>query len=309
MLAVCQIPEDILKNMTTEALLQTVLSYPFISDYYAFNSYKDAAKTFENDFNGFKELFNRSDLTTVLLNTYENSTYNGISAQSQNNSYKSEFFFISNLEFLFAYDQLTNGDYSQTEAEKFDKLFMEKKKERANINELSENSEIYSNFMAQESPIQPYGITYYTIYTPKGSSVSVMNISPDLTTAEKTELNNYFDKAYPNATRKASATKNYNCHSYAWYSQSTNNTYWMNDPSKYMSDGSYKLHTDLRPRVGFKAYYYNGNHTAVVQEIKMVDGSQTFWYQSKWGQAGLYYHTLYYSPYATGVDHYYKSAS
>lgn len=37
------------------------------------------------------------------------------------------------------------------------------------------------------------------------------------------------------ATRRATPTVKYNCHSYAWYSQSTANKHWMNSPSKYMS--------------------------------------------------------------------------
>ena len=53
----CQIPDDILEEMTTEALVETVLDYPFITDYFAYNSYLEAAKVFEREFNGFEELF------------------------------------------------------------------------------------------------------------------------------------------------------------------------------------------------------------------------------------------------------------
>lgn len=83
----------------------------------------------------------------------------------------------------------------------------------------------------------------------------------------------------------------------------------MRDPSKYWQDGSYKKSTEVRPRVNFRAYYYNGDHSAIVKEIKVIGGAQTFWYQSKWGSAGLYYHSVYYCPYDTGVRHYYPSAT
>ena len=36
----CQVPDEILQHMTTDALLQTVLDYPFLSDMYAFNSFE-----------------------------------------------------------------------------------------------------------------------------------------------------------------------------------------------------------------------------------------------------------------------------
>lgn len=319
MLKVCQIPEDILKNMTTEALLQTVLNYPFIADYYAFDCYEDAAKTFSEDFNGFRELYSRKDLTERLLNKYKTTSISSseISVKTAtkdiSKSCESDFFNLQNLEFLIAYDQVENDHYTKAEAEKLDDLLKKKMSERDENKDLTENSEVYLNFMAQVQT-KVFAVnkktTYATVKTPKGSSVKVNKISPDLSQKEKNAINNYYDKRYPNATRKASATTNFNCHSYAWYSQNTRtNKYWMNDPSKYWSDGSYKKFTDLRPRVGFKVYYYNGNHSAIVKAIKVIDGAQTFWYQSKWGSAGVYYHFDNYCPYRSGNRFYCKSAT
>ena len=44
---------------------------------------------------------------------------------------------------------------------------------------------------------------------------------------------------YPNATKLREATTNYNCHSYAWHLQTLPNVFWINDPSPYMTDGSW----------------------------------------------------------------------
>ena len=41
---VCQIPDEILYNMTTDALLETVIDYPFRSDMYAFNDFRLVTK-------------------------------------------------------------------------------------------------------------------------------------------------------------------------------------------------------------------------------------------------------------------------
>ena len=76
--------------------------------------------------------------------------------------------------------------------------------------------------------------------TPRGSYVVVITISDaEFTAQQKEQISATYRKEYPQATIVASASKKYNCHSYAWYLSSTNNKYWMNDPSKYMSDGSY----------------------------------------------------------------------
>ena len=46
------------------------------------------------------------------------------------------------------------------------------------------------------------------------------------------------DTLVSEATRIAPSSSKYNCHSYAWYMQSTSNPYWMNDPSSYYTDWS-----------------------------------------------------------------------
>lgn len=62
---VCQIPEDILSNLTTEALLETVLDYPLMTPW-AFNTTELAADNLMQNFNGFAALMEREDLQTVL---------------------------------------------------------------------------------------------------------------------------------------------------------------------------------------------------------------------------------------------------
>lgn len=309
-LDICQIPDEILHSLSTKALLETVLQYPYLTDYYAFNDYKDAAETFMNDFNGFKELYAREDLTEVLLDAYQKvSVADDAEFMDSEEDSINDFFAVSNIEFLIGYDQLINDDYTAEEAERFDNLLENKMESRSNSDLYSENSEIYLNFIGKDNSSVPYASTTTTVKTPKGTKVIVSKTTSDLSSAEKDRINKRTDKLYPNATRIATATQKYNCHSYAWYQQSTNNPYWMNDPSAYWKDGSYKKFPDIRPREGFKAYYYNGNHSAIVYKIKVISGAQTFWYRSKWGTAGLYEHSLYDCPYSTGVRYYCKSAS
>lgn len=66
----CQIPDDILQNLTTEALVETVLNYPLSSNMYAYDNIQLGYNNLKNQFNGLQELERRKDALTVLSNTY-----------------------------------------------------------------------------------------------------------------------------------------------------------------------------------------------------------------------------------------------
>ena len=72
--------------------------------------------------------------------------------------------------------------------------------------------------------------------------------------------------AYPNAICYGVPTTMYNCHSYAWRN-ATNQQYWMDNPSAYWSDGSYK---SASVSVGAKIIYAkNGvlTHSGIVNTL------------------------------------------
>ena len=60
------------------------------------------------------------------------------------------------------------------------------------------------------------------VYTPHGSGVLVQ-VHDELSSFQIASYNSYTDSNFPLATRIASSTNHYNCHSYAWYSQNINN--------------------------------------------------------------------------------------
>ena len=62
------------------------------------------------------------------------------------------------------------------------------------------------------------------------------------TEAQVQQRENQIKSSY-NVSQLRSYTYKYNCHSYAWYSQGTSNSYWMENPYAYMTDGSYSLGT------------------------------------------------------------------
>lgn len=68
---VCQIPDSILNNISTEGLLETLLNYPLILDYTAFNTMQGGFYNIKSVNNGFNELYKRNDLFEVILERYE----------------------------------------------------------------------------------------------------------------------------------------------------------------------------------------------------------------------------------------------
>lgn len=67
----CQIPPDILQNLTTKALVQTCLNYPLFMEVIMANNLQDGFNRLSNDFNGFQELLSRKDAGRYLLQVYQ----------------------------------------------------------------------------------------------------------------------------------------------------------------------------------------------------------------------------------------------
>jgi hypothetical protein len=71
MVEVCQIPGKKIKSISTEGLLETLLNYPLINDYYFFDNLQDGFNNIKNENNGFKELYKRKDIYKVITERYE----------------------------------------------------------------------------------------------------------------------------------------------------------------------------------------------------------------------------------------------
>lgn len=145
-----------------------------------------------------------------------------------------------------------------------------------------------------------------TVKTPKGSKVTV-SVNDYYGIANELADAKYVKTYYPKAKIVAPATNQYNCHSYAWYKQSTTNKYWMNNPGKYMTDGSYARVGSKPTATGQKVCYIQYPltnpyiHSGIVYSIK----GSTIKIKSKWGSCPLVIHNVKYSPYG-GTPTYYK---
>lgn len=120
-------------------------------------------------------------------------------------------------------------------------------------------------------------------------------------------LDAMIDMNYTNAEKHRSASRSYNCHSYAWYDSASSNTYWIDDPTNYYSNNAYYTEVTT-PAVGDIICYFNGNvnlHSGIVTAINVeasnneCGNANTVEVISKWGMAGLYMHNGYECPYTS----------
>lgn len=78
MAKVCQVPEDILKNISTQGLIETCLNYPLFGNMFAYDSYLQGLEILINQFNGLQELEKRPDAAKELLKYYKNIDYSKV---------------------------------------------------------------------------------------------------------------------------------------------------------------------------------------------------------------------------------------
>jgi hypothetical protein len=127
-----------------------------------------------------------------------------------------------------------------------------------------------------------------TVYTPKGTAVAATTMTSELSSAQIASGNSWVATNYPNATRLTNSSRRYNCHSYAWHSQSSSNTVWIDSPGddKYWQDGSY---IPASITGGQKVSYASDDHSAIALSASL--------YESKWGQYPVMRHAPSYTPY------------
>lgn len=63
-----QIPDEILKTISTFDLLETCLNYPFLIEATFYYTQENGLNYLQSHFNGFKELLSRKDLPQALIN-------------------------------------------------------------------------------------------------------------------------------------------------------------------------------------------------------------------------------------------------
>ena len=142
-----------------------------------------------------------------------------------------------------------------------------------------------------------------TITTPNGSKVEVEIFEYNGDRWANT-MTMHTKKEFPDAKILAKADNRYNCHSYAWYQQSTSNPYWMNNPLKFVADGSYKEASE--PSKDDNVIWAVKTGRPYIEHSGIVAGKdeKDVIVVSKWGQGPLVEHYESYSPYRNKTYYY-----
>ncbi len=300
-----QLPAYLVDRLTTDALVEAVLDYPFFCDVYAFDDVQVGVDLMMEHFNGVQELADRDDVASVLLDKYcDEEVLTDASADS-------DVLRLTNMEILMSQDFVTTK-FSKKEKCKFVKTVASKMEEKIAspvygeytnglLFDLLENNSADSALLSDMAEARDRGYSSY-VTTPNGTQVpTIANDTEPLTQAQINSYDASCASAYPNAVKLRSASKKYNCHSYAWYSTSSSNKHWMNNPVAYVNDGSYVGANSIIS--GRKAVYIAKNsptysngfpiHSAIVYSYS----NNVLTMRSKWGSCGLYRHVWNDSPY------------
>lgn len=306
-----QLPKEMLLNMDTATLIDAVLNYPYFRDIYAFDDVQLGVDKLFRTFNGAVELLNRSNVGEILLDKYISMTVlSSNDAQTMDMVSVGDIVYeLSNVEVLLAQDFVINS-LSKSEIKVLSEAVSQKYTEKLSNNSYCGTVDsFYELFYANCDDVSireqvSVLATYTYVSTPKGSKVLVVERGEELSADEIASNHKWVKDNYPSATRLGSSTTKYNCHSYAWYSQSTSNKYWMVSPLAYINDGSY-LSAPSPVKNNRMIWFTNGEptHSAIVQSVLSGPVNMNYGYtdlvivNSKWGQLGLYRHNGMNSPY------------
>jgi len=319
MIEACHIPDSQLTNMSTKELLETVSRYPLLINMYAFNSFQEGFESVKSYSNGMTALLNRKDVAKEALTTYvnfkrvdESNTFFKLHLLEIILSQKSILQQLSNEDILLLTQQIHEKYKSGSPLESFysESALLLDRNSGDLLGELPSSSTLGEMVTVPVNGTPDGYVIYYieTVLTPKNSNVEVWKWSLyDYISNYRSTLDQYFQDAFPLATLERTSTVKYNCHSYAWYSQSSSNIRWMNDPTLYTLDGSYNYMgtNPSTPMVGWKMIYYPFDsvvaapvHSAILAWSSRFVPVGSWEVRSKWGSGPLMYHKINYSPYS-----------
>lgn len=340
-----QIPEELLKGMSTEELIVMIENYPLLCDLYAYASLQEGYEIVKEQFNGIPELLSRPDAYSELIAAYRDFTipkvqkldYNGILAADDyvneinmliQDEKSSEWILEdckvhSSLDILemLIWDILKQNDKGANE---FAEVYCIKLEEKNN-SEYFDNVDaalLLNTMIAEESIlVDEFGIellpapqsaqaSTYTVYTPGGTAVSCTyntNVSYVDASVYSSQLVTY------HASLVSIASQTFNCHSFAWLQSLYPNVYqylWLNSTTAFISDSSYKKESSPSA-AGHIATW--STHSAIVTVTSSNNPYNNYipepYLTSKWGNGPIVAHYQSLCPYysnAGSIQYYYR---
>lgn len=337
---ICQLPHETIKSMTTYDLLRTVEQYPLLGTMYMYTDMRDGFDILVSQCDALKALLEREDCMSTVMSEYqsyeipEKKMAYGIdeAVLSENPNYIIEnkellAVAIANarpkhicdlLEMIMLYksDALT-----VEEQENIIELIIEKSEEKS-------ASEIYGHeassvFISNQQIMQTYSepskdiidddgtFFYTTLKSPSGRTFTVK----EAVRTHMCDLDEWTPivAVTPGARIISSASTTFNCHSYAWLSDTYPVAYQRytlrSVTSELITDPVY--HRETTPsRANEIAHWNNGWHSAKVvnTSLEQIPGTYYVSYRfiSKWGEGPmvLHYDNIY-NGRESGISYYY----
>ena len=306
MQSACQIPDDVLPNLSTEELVQICMDYPLFGNYLAYDNETFGIKKVMAGFNAFKELKKRTDSAEKLLDRYANVNVTTLYEDRENAET------YPNLKLGYLEMILCSGEieslYQGEALQRLENLQAQKLTEKQLSNSISASSLKHSQLLKQKineakNVSTTSTATSITIYTKYGNPVDALSIS-EMSPQEIAESNSYAISHYPNATFISNASATYNCHSYAWNISDGGSRCWINAAKKLTYDNLMKYWTNdyyiqtSNENNATKIFYYKSDHSAIKSSVAGM-------YESKWGRLPLMRHAPNYGPYNNMDTKYY----
>lgn len=298
------IPEDILKDKSTDVLAEAIFNHPLNYLIHAYNDPKKAVEYIIKNSTLHSEFISRPDAGKCISKLFSSSDIDMTeSLLNDEDSYTNELF----LEHFMALGIIPDL-YSE------DNMAMILPTVESRLSERLNDTTLFSAYstaplvemMEMASPsglstASSFSYSFVTLRTIFGHTL--IGTSPDeMSSQELIRKTNAMCSSYPYAILRGSATNKYNGNSYAWIHSSTDNTIWLE--SEYL--GSFQL-SNLWTNDRFVscpeseaeiAYYADGEHSAII----LPSGK----YMSKWDNGPLMEHDEDYCPFPTSDIQYFK---
>lgn len=256
-----EIPRDELELMSTVDVLDKVLEFPYVGLFlFAYNDLETGLAVMKDQYGVYDVLTKRDDLQLALYSKYE------------------ELSAILDVPF--------------TSQEKIDEV-----NDALYFISIIQNYECITTFATQENLFEINYSFAKNTYTPKGAPVALYSPERELNQEEQRYISEALERCTYSLKILATPTSKYNCHAYTWVKNNDRSSYWLEDPTKFLTDGSYSLESS--PSIGSHVYYQPiyvneellyGNHSALV--VQTASNTADFIVNSKWGCWGAYEHKL-----------------
>lgn len=122
-----QLSIDTLQSISTARLLETCLYYPFNIDIFAFDDQIGSFEKVKNQFNGFSELYQRTDFVKQLINLYDSRSVSYVDQITIDHDKGLYVFDFKIMELMFTEAALLASD---TQAEQIVSMLLEKMEQK-----------------------------------------------------------------------------------------------------------------------------------------------------------------------------------